>query len=127
MQEKREYQRYSCLLKVKFQYHDGDPENPELIHTRPVKGKGRILDISKGGLFVASHTKTGINRSITVLFKTRERILSIPGTIVRTGLMKNNPSEVLKKFAELKIREDAYLAIRFDIPIEEFSSDEIAE
>lgn len=125
MHEKRQYHRYPCLLKVRFQYQDGNPDDPYQMSKKPQKGKGRILDISRGGIFIASYAKTGINLPIKILFKTNNRVISQTGTIVRTGLIRNNPAEVLKKFASLDIREDAYLAIMFNEPLEEFSTEEI--
>jgi hypothetical protein len=125
MQEKRKYPRFPCMLKVKFHYYDGDPDNPELYNTKPKKGKGRILDISRGGLFIASYSKTGINLPITIEFKTKKQIYSLTGIIVRTGLIKNNPAEVLKKFSDLQISEDAYLAIKFEETLNDLDSSDL--
>lgn len=127
MQEKREYPRYPCMLKVKFHYYNGDPDDPKLLTQKPRRGNGRILDISRGGIFIASYAKTGVNLPVSVSFKTRKKVYSIDGIIVRTGLIQNNPADVLKKFSSLHIKEDAYLAIKFDPPLDELDSGDLQQ
>jgi hypothetical protein len=122
MNEKRKYSRHSCLLKAKFVHYDCDPE--EIESSKPQKGKGRVLDISQGGLFISTNIKVSINNPIQITFKVGNTKHTKSGIIIRTGLLKNNPSETIKKFSNLKIREKSYLAVQFDeplglIPIEE--------
>jgi hypothetical protein len=46
--------------------------------------------------------------------------LIINGRIVRTGLLKNNPTEVAQKFAEFASKGDNYIAVEFDTPLNNF-------
>lgn len=122
MDEKRRHPRFPCLLKVKFTiFNDGNQTSPE----KPIRSKGRILDISKGGVFIASKLKTNINIPVSLRFRTRNKLIEIDGTIVRTGLIHNNPSDELKKIDKLTIKEEAYLAIEFTSPLAEFDSAEL--
>jgi hypothetical protein len=125
MNEKRKYKRFHCKLKVRFQYFDGNPDTIDIKTAQPVNCKGHILDISCGGLFIATNDRLGINRPVIVSFKTNNKIYSENGFIVRVGLMKNNPSEILKKFENLIVKEDSYIAIQFDNPLNEFSSNDV--
>lgn len=125
MTEKRKYPRYSCKLKVKFNYFEGDPDNIDIRNTKFKKCSGSILDISRGGIFISTDFSAGINRPVIVNFKTGKRTYSRLGSIVRTGLIKNNPAEVLNKFKDLHIKEKAYIAIEFDQAIEDFNNERI--
>ena len=126
MQEKRKFERYGCLLKTRFLVYEGDPESETIMEdTTPRKCKGRILDISKGGLFIASKYRFAINHPVVVEFKTEHEKLTKKGIIIRTGLMENNPSEVVQKYKKMKIKEDAYLAIEFEEPLTMIEPDAI--
>ena len=125
MSEKRIFPRFSCQMKVRFRFHEGDPDivNTETSPSR--KGKGIVLDISRGGVFIATDTRVSINIPITMNFRTKRETFTITGTIVRTGRMKDNPSEVAMKYSHLRIRRDAYIAVQFIHPIENFDETEI--
>lgn len=112
MNEKRKYSRYACLLKAKFIYFEGDPDSSE--NLKGTKGKGRILDISQGGIFIATNSKVSINQPIEITFKTAHKKYTKKGTIIRTGLIKNNPSDTVIKYENLKIKENSYLAVQFE-------------
>ena len=51
MTNNRKHPRYSCEIKTKFEYYEGDTFENDFDDIKPVKGKGLILDISKSGLF----------------------------------------------------------------------------
>ncbi len=123
MNEKRHFYRYNCQIKSKFEYCEGNPATEE--YGDPIKGKGRILDISQGGIFIATDEKVSISLPIEVNFKTNNKKYLKNGNIIRTGLIKNNPSETVQKYNELKIKEQSYLAIQFDEPLGFISPDEI--
>ena len=53
-----------------------------------------------------------------VSFKTESRIFEENGFIVRTGTLKNNHAEVVKKFENYDIKEKSYIAIQFENPID---------
>lgn len=125
MTEKRKFQRYACKFKAKFSYFEGDPDNIDIRTAKAVKCKGSILDISRGGIFISTNFSAGINRPVIVNFKTSRRTYSRLGSIVRTGLIDNNPAEVLHKFKDIKIRENSYIAVEFDQPIDDFREDDI--
>ncbi len=121
MSEKRKYPRYPCKLKGDFEYYEGDPNEIDSEDAIPIKGKGFILDISKGGLFIVSNSRVGINQPIKIKFSKGNKDYNPTGAIVRTGLLKNNPSEVAKKFAKQKVKGDSYIAVEFNEPLEELS------
>ncbi len=127
MAEKRKYQRYNCKLKCRFEYFD---DNTEIVDTRTVKGKSgkaRVLDISRGGIFISTNTSVSINRPIIVSYITNKKSYTLIGNIVRTGLIENNPAEVLNKFKALKIKEKIYIAVEFQKPVDEFTEGEIEQ
>ncbi len=120
MNEKRKYPRYPCQIKGDFEYYEGNPEEIDTEAAISIKGKGFILDISKGGLFIVSNSRVGINQPIKIKFSRGGEDYNPEGTIVRTGLLKNNPSEVAKKFAKKKVKGDSYIAVEFNEPLEGF-------
>ena len=125
MAEKRKFPRFNCKLKCRFHYFEGDPETIDIRSTKSIKGKGKILDISCGGILISTNTPVGINRPIIAELKTNRKTYKRLGNIVRTGLVENNPAEVLEKFKKLKIKEKVYIAIEFEQPIEEFNPEEV--
>lgn len=125
MDEKRRYQRLSCTIKLDFEYYDGDPDEIDTETTIPIKGKGVILDISIGGLFFVSNSRVGINVPVNLKFSTKRQSYNIRGTVIRTGLLKNNPSEVAMRFANTKAKGDSYIAVEFNTLIDGLSAGEI--
>lgn len=123
MNEKRRFKRFPCRLKARFDYYNiDDPEQTGIEGIRPEKGKGHIMDISRGGMFIATNSNLGINRPVKVYFKTSQTVYEQTGMIVRTGLMQNNPSEILLKFQDLEVSEKAYIAVQFDQNLDELDS-----
>ena len=114
MSDKRQFRRYQCRLKAKFFYYDGELNSEKDTDIKTQKCAGHILDISRGGIFISTNENLGINRHVRLMFKTNNQIFDETGTIVRTGLIKNNPSEILVKFENLSISEKSYIAIQFD-------------
>lgn len=125
MNEKRQYPRHNCHMKVRFSYYEGDPDKINLQTAVPKKGNGLILDISRGGLFVATDERISVNMPLEVEFKTKTQLFSLLGSVVRTGLLKNNPSEVVQKYSKMKIKEDSYLAVQFTQPLDFLDEDDI--
>jgi hypothetical protein len=118
MNEKREFPRYACNLSVKFAFYEGNPDEFKIETAKSVKGKGTIIDISKGGAFVVSNSRVNINMPINLNFSSDGKKNNINGIIVRTGLMKNNPSEIAQRYAGKKVKGDAYIAVKFEIPMQ---------
>jgi hypothetical protein len=118
MNEKRQFPRYTCNLSVKFDFYEGNPDEPKIESLKPVKGKGTIIDISKGGVFVVSNSRVNIDMPINISFSSSGKKNNLNGIIVRTGLMKNNPSEIVQKYAGQKIKGDAYIAVKFNSQLE---------
>jgi hypothetical protein len=116
MNEKRKFKRYECKIKVRFEHTEEMNSSTEEIPG--FKGKGHILDISQGGIFIATDTNVPVSCDILVTFKTESRIFEEKGFIVRTGTLKNNPAEVVKKFENYDIKEKSYIAIQFENPID---------
>lgn len=114
MNEKREFPRYACNLSVKFSFYEGNPDELDTETAKQVKDKGIIIDISKSGVFLVSNSRVNINMPINLVFTFNKDKININGLIVRTGLMKNNPSELAKKYSGKKVKGDAYIAVKFD-------------
>lgn len=124
MQEKRKYPRFSCLLKARFSYALELPSSEDEL-PKYKKTLGRILDISRGGVFIATNAICGLNVPVTVTFKTERRVYVCMGSIVRTGLLKNNPSDAAQKYKKLKIRENGYVAVEFDTPLNDLEVQDV--
>jgi len=118
MPEKRKFPRYNCKVKTKFEFYEGNPDDFDAQKSKFKKGKGLILDISNGGIFIVTDEKVSIGLPIKASFGLEKEKYSINGTIVRTGLLKNNPSELAKKFAEASTNKDAYIAMEFNEPVD---------
>ncbi len=119
MSEKRVYKRHQCFEKIDFDYFEGNPDDIDISTTVPVKCKGHMLDLSRGGAFIVTDTRVAVNMPVRLRFQTKKSKYEAAGTIIRTGLLKNNPSEIAQKYAAVKVREDAYIAIQFAQLIEE--------
>lgn len=119
MSEKRVYKRHQCFEKIDFDYFEGNPDEIDTSVTVPEKCKGHMLDLSRGGAFIVTDTRVAVNMPVRLRFQTKTAKYEVPGTIIRTGLLKNNPSEIAQKYAAVKVREDAYIAIQFAELIEE--------
>jgi hypothetical protein len=117
MNEKRKFQRYACNIPVKFSYYEGNPDELDLESAAAIKGKGVIMDISKSGTFIVSNSRVSIDMPINLVFSLDNK-KNIKGNIVRTGLIQNNPSEVAQRYAGKKVKGDAYIAVKFDILLE---------
>lgn len=124
MQEKRKFPRFACLLKVRFSHAQEVPETEDDT-VKYHKSAGRILDISRGGIFIATKAKCGLNVPVTVTFKTEKKVYICLGSIVRTGLLRNNPSDSVKKYKKLNIREDGYIAVQFDTPLNDLDVNDL--
>ena len=119
MNEKRKHPRFRCKIRVKFEFYEDDPSKLEIEKSMLHKSKGYIMDISKGGAFLVTKTRVFINMPIKLSFKVKNKLYSPEGTIVRTGLIKNNPSEIAQKLATSKPKGDTYIAIKFSTIINE--------
>ncbi|MCU0844289.1 MAG: PilZ domain-containing protein [Spirochaetes bacterium] len=119
MSEKRVYKRHQCFEKIDFDYFEGNPDDIDISTTVLVKCKGHMLDLSRGGAFIVTDTRVAVNMPVRLRFQTKKSKYEAAGTIIRTGLLKNNPSEIAQKYAAVKVREDAYIAIQFAQLIEE--------
>jgi hypothetical protein len=126
MTEKRKYERHQCFEKIEYEYWEGNPDTIDTELTVPRRGGGHMLDISQGGAFVVTNDRLGINMPIKLHIPAGRGRRELMGSIVRTGLLKNNPSEIAMKYAAVKVKEDAYLAIRFDEVHGEISADQFA-
>ena len=112
--DKRKFERYSCKIKTKFDYYEGDPETIDIYLDVPEKGKGTIIDISKGGVFILSNEKITVGIPVVIHFELYKEKFDILGRIVRTGSLKNNPSDVAKKFLPFLSSGKYYIAVEFN-------------
>jgi hypothetical protein len=124
MVEKRRYPRHTCKLKTKFSFYEGNPEEIDLEITVPSNAKGVICDISQGGVLVITSARVAAGVPSLTNFKIKKKKFAVHGHIVRTGVLKNNPTEVAQKMARFSSYGDSYLAIEFKEPIE-FTEDEL--
>lgn len=120
--DKRKYTRYACSIKTKFDYYVGNPDDIDINTTVPISGKGLIIDISRGGVFIASDARVPAGMPIILDFTLNKKKINIQGHITRTGLLKNNPTEIAKKFSIFSSKGESYIAVEFSNPIEEFDS-----
>ena len=118
MVEKRRFPRHKCVIKTKFNYYEGDPDEINFDISVPLKGKGTICDISQGGLLIVSKVRVAVGMPALINFKTKKKKNSVYGRIIRTGILANNPSEVAQKLASCEKYGDSYIAIEFKEPIE---------
>ncbi|MBN1533281.1 MAG: PilZ domain-containing protein [Spirochaetes bacterium] len=125
MTEKRRFPRYDCKIKIHFEFYEGDPDESEQEISLPVKGKGVIYDISQCGLFIITNDRVGVNQTIRLIFNTKKHKYELPARVVRTGLIKNNPSEIAQRLINHVKKGDSYLACEFESPLAEFSPDEV--
>ena len=125
MTEKRKHPRYACKIKTSFDYYEGKPDDIDLDISVPKKGSGYILDISCGGLFIISNERVTVGLPIKIAFKTKKNAYNLVGRIVRTGLLKKNPSEVARKFAQFSAKGDAYLAVEFETPLDNLNTNDL--
>ena len=118
MSEKRKYKRYACKIKTTFDFYEGNPDEVDVVTDVPSKGKGLILDLSQGGVFIISDDRVPVHMPIRVFFSTKKGDHEIMGSIVRTGLLEFNPTEVAQKFARFSAKGEVYIAIQFDEEID---------
>lgn len=123
--DKRKYARYSCSIKTKFCYYVGNPDEIDINTSEPKKGKGLIIDISCGGVFIASNTRVPAGMPVILDFTLDKQKIKIQGRITRTGLLQNNPSEIARKFAMFSSKGDSYIAVEFNDPIKEFNNSKL--
>jgi hypothetical protein len=119
--DKRKFMRYACSIKTRFDYYVGNPDEIDVSISVPQKGKGVIIDISCGGVFIASNTRVPAGMPVILNFTLDKEKISVQGRIARTGLLKNNPTEVAKKFSMFSSKGDSYIAVEFVHPIKEFN------
>ena len=123
--DKRKFTRYTCSIKTKFDYYVGNPDEIDISLTVPKKGKGVIIDISCGGVFIASNTRVPAGMPVILKFTLNKQKMSVQGRIARTGLLQNNPTEIAKKFAMFSSKGDSNIAVEFTEPINEFKCSEL--
>ncbi len=119
MEELRKYPRYNCNIAVDFEFHEGNPDDFDIGKSTPIKGKGTIMDWSKGGVMIVSKARVGVGLPINLSFKTKKKRNILTGVIVRTGLILNNPSEVAQRMKAEKVKGDAYIGVKFENLIED--------
>lgn len=123
MVEKRRFPRYQCKVKTKFNFYEGNPEEIDYEITVPAKGKGVICDISRGGALLITTSRVSPGVPTLLNFKIKKKKFSVHGHIVRTGLLKNNPTEVAQRMAPYDSFGDAYVAVEFKEPIDLISEE----
>ena len=125
MAEKRRHQRYTCSIKTTFDYYEGNPADIDIEITVPCKGKGVILDISQSGFFMVSNERVSIGLPVRTMITIKKEKLQPIGRIVRTGSLKNNPSEVAQKFLKFASKGDFYIAVEFDSLLPDFTEKDV--
>ncbi|HOP61896.1 MAG TPA: PilZ domain-containing protein [Spirochaetota bacterium] len=115
--DKRKYKRFSCSIKSSFEFFEGNPDEIDPETHISEKGKGLIIDISCGGIFLISNSKVSPGLPIIMKFQLNKEKLTLNGRIVRTGLLRNNPSEIAQKFSSYASKGENYIAVEFDAPL----------
>jgi hypothetical protein len=118
MTEKRRFPRFPCKVKAKFNFYEGTPDEIDHEITVPGKGKGVICDISQGGALVVTSVRVAVGVPAMLNFKIKKNKHEVQASIVRTGLLKNNPTEVAQRMAKFASFGDSYLAVEFNDPID---------
>jgi len=114
MDEKRDFPRFPCRIKTRFTYTEGGQDNNGTDESAVSRGKGLILDLSRSGIFIISRERVSVGIPLTTNFKIGKKKYRVEGTIVRTGLMENNPSEPARKFLKFSSKGDTYIAVKFN-------------
>ncbi|MCL1911080.1 MAG: hypothetical protein FWG13_02610 [Leptospirales bacterium] len=116
MNEKRKFARFKCAIKCNMDYYEGDPDLIGDVADMPsIRIRGSMLDISRGGVLVTSNVSVAVTMPMHLAFMIGKEKNERFGKIVRTGLLRDNPSEVARKIAVgFKGRESYYIAIEFD-------------
>lgn len=122
---KRKFERYSCKIKTKFDYYEGDPETIDIYIDIPGKAKGTIIDISKGGLFILSNERISVGIPVVLHFEIKKIKFDILGKIIRTGSLENNPSDVAKKFLPFLSSGNYYIAVEFNDVLEQLNPESL--
>ena len=118
MNKKRKFPREKCSLIVHFNYFEGNPDEFEQENATPLKGKGYMINISRGGTFIITNSRVTVGLPIELKFETDKSKYALNGSIIRTGLVKNNPSETAQRLADEKIKGNTYIAIEFSNPFD---------
>lgn len=125
MSDKRLHPRFPCHMKVRFRYFEGDPDTIDLETAPSKKGKGIVLDISIGGVLIAADTRVNINAPIMIEFRTKKEKLALSGLIIRTGLIKNNPSDIAQMYKGLGISKDMFIAVHFKTELDHLDENDV--
>lgn len=125
MNDKRKYTRYASKIKCKFIYFEGNPETIDPEKDPQLKGKGLIIDISQGGIFIVSNARVTVGIPTIVHFKIPGSKEAKQGRVVRTGLLENNPSEVAQHFSIFSSKGETYIAVEFDEPLPELDNEKL--
>jgi hypothetical protein len=127
MNEKRLYPRYSCSEKVRFRCFTGDPDVINITVAPSFKGKGKVLDVSKGGMCIATNSRVSVNLPVKLDFKIRNKKYSLDATVVRTGKIENNPSILTRTFRLLKPGRKYFIAFQFEYLVEDIDSADLRQ
>jgi hypothetical protein len=119
MDEKRNYPRFAAEIKAEYIYFEGNPETIDISRDKGIKGYGVIMDISQGGVFIISDEHVAVTMPVITSFTLGKQNYEIPGKVVRTGLIVDNPSELAQRFALSKVPGSIYIAIEFTSPMGE--------
>ncbi len=125
MSEKRRYPRHQCKIKTKFEYWENSPETTDQKIQASNKAKGLILNISQEGIFIICDERVSVGMPIQLQFKICKNKNDIHGTIVRTGYLEDNPSEIARELAVFSTEGDVYIAVVFDQPLPELKADDL--
>jgi hypothetical protein len=125
MSEKRLYPRYRYTAKTHFRFFEGDPDIINTATASPVKGKGRILDISQSGLSIATNSLVSVNIPIVLSFRLNGKKLELTGSIVRTGKIDRNPSALARGLSLLNSGRKYFIAVKFNEPLNNLQENDL--
>ena len=125
MQEKRKFKRFDCNIKTTFFYFEGNPEEIDIKKESGKKTKGSIIDISCGGVFIATNENIPTGRPVKLQFKLKKYYIETTGKIVRAGTIVNNPTETAQKIKDNKVKADLFIAVEFDNELETLNEEDM--
>lgn len=113
--DKREYPRYDKDLQIEFalQQKNYFPDS-----------RGRILNISLGGVYMLSGSLIEKDASITLTFTIQKdgkvSTLSTTGSVLRSGMISDEP-EMMEKYNIQTPEGACFAVVKFEAPVIELS------
>lgn len=123
--ERRRHPRFKCKIKCKLEYFEGVPGEIDVTAITPVTDDGVILNISQSGLLLVTNLLVTPGMRLGVGFNLSGKSVNFLSSIISTGRRKDNPSEKVLEFSDVKAKLSNYIAVEFDQIIPELSEQDL--